>query len=197
MPAEPKRTASPSPRRTESPSPRASPGPKRPAPAGARGEDGPSPGPKPRSSTKRPPTAKPSKSKAAEDGGSPGPSGTPAAATSAEEDLDHIRVYMRIAAAAGPQTSTCLGHDARSAWSLDFEGQRSGPTVLLDAVFGVDQSEAALYPEVIDHLVADFVRAPRGVVRRPGRPDPPSGRSPRGPASLPPHHAPPHEPRAA
>ena len=81
--------------------------------------------------------------------------------------------------------------------SLDFEGQRSGPTVLLDAVFGVDQSEAALYPEVIDHLVADFVRAPRGVVRRPGRPDPPSGRSPRGPASLPPHHAPPHEPRAA
>ena len=70
---------------------------------------------------------------------------------------------MRVAPGAGPQTSTCIGHDARAAWALDSEGQQLGPAVTLDAVFGADQSEAGLYPEVIDHLVSDFVRAPRGV----------------------------------
>ena len=155
---EPKRAASPSPRRTESPSPRAAPTPKRSSPAGARNEDD-SPGPKP---SKRPPSgklARPTKEPTA--GSPPLSSAAPAAAQAvADEELDHIRVFMRVVSGAkGSQTSTCLGHDAHAAWALDFAGQRLGPPVTLDAVFGVDQTEAALYPEVVDHLVSDFVRA--------------------------------------
>jgi hypothetical protein len=168
---EPKRAASPSPRRTESPSPRAAPTPKRSSPAGARNEDdspGPkpsSPGPKPRGGAKRPPTGKPVRpTKEPVAGSPPLSSAAPAAPAVADEELDHIRVFMRVASGAkGSQTSSCIGHDEHAAWALDFSGQRLGPAVTLDAVFGVDQTEAALYPEVIDHLVSDFVRAPRGV----------------------------------
>ena len=165
---EPKRAASPSPRRTESPSPRAAPTPKRSSPAGARNEDdspGPkpsSPGPKPRGGAKRPPSGKPARpTKEPAAGSPPLTSAAPAAAQAvADEELDHIRVFMRVVSGAkGSQTSTCLGHDAHAAWALDFAGQRLGPPVTLDAVFGVDQTEAALYPEVVDHLVSDFVRA--------------------------------------
>ena len=75
----------------------------------------------------------------------------PAAQAVADEELDHIRVFMRVASGAkGSQTSTCIGHDEHAAWALDFEGQRLGPAVTLDAVFGVDQTEAALYPEVAE-----------------------------------------------
>ena len=163
-----KRGPSPSPRRTPraseeaapTPPPRSSPGPKRPTPAGAKedGSPGPSPGPKPKSGSKKPASAKPAKAKAAAEADLP-----PATPVVPDEELDRIRVFMRVVAGSGSQTSTCVGHDFRSAWSLDFEGQRTGSATPLDGVYGVNSTEYDLYGEVVDALVADFVRAPRGV----------------------------------
>ena len=163
-----KRGPSPSPRRTPrdsadaapTPPPRSSPGPKRPTPAGAKedGSPGPSPGPKPKSGSKKPASAKPAKAKAAAEADLP-----PATPVVPDEELDRIRVFMRVVAGSGSQTSTCVGHDFRSAWSLvrwlqtmsqfsSGTGPETGPEVEVGPEEEKDEVELDLEVAVADPL---------------------------------------------
>ena len=84
-----------------------------------------------------------------------------------EEETDRIRVFLKVVSLSSTAlaSSGCIACDefTNTAWPLDFEGARSGPAVTFDSVFGGDTPESTLYPEVVDSLVSDFVKAPHGV----------------------------------
>lgn len=78
---------------------------------------------------------------------------------------DRVRVFLKISAETGTSVSSCVACDQKSnqAWALDFDGQRAGAAVGLDAVFSADTPEPHMYPEVVQSLVNDFIVSKRGV----------------------------------
>lgn len=86
-----------------------------------------------------------------------------------EEAAERVRVFLKVGGlgltSSALTSSGCISCDefTNTAWPLDYEGARSGPEVTFDAVFESDTPESTLYPEVVDSLVGDFVKAPHGV----------------------------------
>lgn len=80
-------------------------------------------------------------------------------------DVDRVRVFLKISSETGTSVSSCVACDPKSktAWALDFDGQRQGAAVTLDGVFSADHQEASLYPDVVNQLVNDFMSSSRGV----------------------------------
>lgn len=81
------------------------------------------------------------------------------------KEPDRVRVFLKISAETGTSVSSCVTCDpkAKTAWALDFDGQRAGQHVALDGVYSADMTEQQLYPDVINSLVNDFIQSPRGV----------------------------------
>ena len=82
-----------------------------------------------------------------------------------EKAPDRVRVFLKISAETGTSVSSCVTCDSKSksAWALDFDGQRAGQPVTLDGCFSADAPEQQIYPEVIKPLVDEFIASPRGV----------------------------------
>ena len=85
--------------------------------------------------------------------------------TEPERAPDRVRVFLKISAETGTSVSSCVTCDSKSktAWALDFDGQRVGQPVSLDGVFSADTPEQNVYPEVVKGLVDEFIASPRGV----------------------------------
>jgi hypothetical protein len=82
-----------------------------------------------------------------------------------QSEPDRVRVFLKINADAGSSVSSCVTCDSKSksAWALDFDGQRVGSAVGLDGVFSADALESQMYPELVNSLVAEFINSSRGV----------------------------------
>ena len=78
---------------------------------------------------------------------------------------DRVRVFLKISSDTAQSVSSCVTCDpkTKSAWALDFDGQRAGQPVTLDGVYSADNAEQSMYPEVINNLVNEFIQSPRGV----------------------------------
>ena len=81
------------------------------------------------------------------------------------EKAPTVFAFLKISAETGTSVSSCVTCDSKSksAWALDFDGQRAGQPVTLDGCFSADAPEQQIAPEVIKPLVDEFIASPRGV----------------------------------
>ncbi|KAL1529784.1 hypothetical protein AB1Y20_000718 [Prymnesium parvum] len=112
---------------------------------------------------KKPSAKRPSSSKRASKGGADESGSTTHAGD--EREPERVHVFLKISPNTARSVSSCVACDteANTAWSLDFDGHRSGVTVPFDGVFSADQPEQVLHQAVVNRLADDFVSAAQGV----------------------------------